>query len=290
MKNQIRYINKKALDCRLSDRSTNFIAPDLITGCAFKCAYCYMRRNKPYGIDISNNISEIITAIDVHSKSLFFPKNPDQTHDKYWTYDIGCNTDVALHYKHTAYNILFDYFKNNKHVFVSFATKYVNLNLLEYNPNRKLRIRFSLMPEIYRQILEPKTSTILERIKAIELFYDAGWDVHINFSPVIAYNNSSVLYEELFQLVDKTVPDRLKKFVKSEVIFLTHSEKMHLYNLKNNIPSEDILWAPLHQELKKSTYGGNVLRYKKDIKSKMISKFKVLHDKYIPWNTIRYIF
>ena len=40
IKNQIRYINKKTLDCRISDRSTNFIAPDFITGCAYKCAYC----------------------------------------------------------------------------------------------------------------------------------------------------------------------------------------------------------------------------------------------------------
>lgn len=290
MKKQIRYINKKTLDCRLSNRSTNFIAPDLITGCAFKCSYCYMRRNKPYGIDIANNLSEIITAIDTHSKSLSFPKNPDQTHEKYWTYDIGCNTDVALHYKHTDYNALFDYFKNNEHVFGSFATKYVNLNLLKYNPNRKLRIRFSLMPEVYRQILEPKTSPIIDRIKAIELFYNAGWDVHVNFSPVIAYNKSSKLYEELFKLLDDIVPNNIKPFVKSEVIFLTHNEKMHNYNLIHNPKAEELLWQPIYQELKKSTYGGYVLRYNHILKKQMIDKFKIIHLKHIPWNTIRYIF
>lgn len=290
MKNQIRFINKKSLGCRVSDRSTNFIAPDFITGCAFKCAYCYMRRNKPYGIDVATNISEIIYAIDRHSKSLIFPKQPDQTHAQYWTYDIGCNTDVSLHYKHSDYNSLFDYFRDNTHVFGSFATKYVNLNLLKYNPNRKLRIRFSLMPEIYREILEPKTSTIIDRIKAIELFYNAGWDVHVNFSPVIAYNNSSTLYEELFQLLDQTVPEHIKPFVKSEVIFLTHDEKMHKYNLQYNPKAEDLLWQPRYQEVKKSTYGGLVLRYNYILKNQMVAKFKQIHSKYIPWNTIRYIF
>ena len=290
MKNQIRYINKKALDCRVSDRSTNFIAPDFITGCAFKCAYCYMRRNKPYGIDIAKNILDIINAIDSHSKSLIFPKQPDQTHPRYWTYDIGCNTDVSLHYKHADYNLLFDYFKENDHVFGSFATKYVNLNLLKYHPNRKLRIRFSLMPEIYREILEPKTSPIIDRIKAIELFYNAGWDVHVNFSPVIAYNNSSILYEELFQLLDQTVPEHIKPFVKSEVIFLTHDEKMHKYNLEFNPKAEDLLWQPKYQEVKKSTYGGLVLRYNYILKNQMVAKFKQIHSKHIPWNTIRYIF
>ena len=290
MKNQIRYINKKALDCRLSDRSTNFIAPDFITGCAFKCAYCYLRRNKPYGIDIATNISDIINSVDIHSKTLMFPKQPDQTHDQFWTYDIGCNTDVSLHYKHIDYNTLFNYFKNNHRVFGSFATKYVNLNLLKYNPNRKLRIRFSLMPEVYRQILEPKTSSIIDRIKAIELFYNAGWDVHINFSPVIAYNNSSKLYEELFKLLDDIVPNHIKPFVKSEVIFLTHNEKMHNYNLINNPEAEKLLWQPSYQEIKKSTYGGFVLRYNHILKKQMIDKFKMLHSDIIPWNTIRYIF
>ena len=36
----LRYINRKTLSCRESNRSTNFIAPDLITGCGFKCSYC----------------------------------------------------------------------------------------------------------------------------------------------------------------------------------------------------------------------------------------------------------
>lgn len=286
----IRYINRKALECRVSDRSTNFIAPDIISGCAYQCSYCYMRRNKPYGVDIAKNLEDIINAVDVHSKSLVFPKVPDQTHSDFWTYDIGCNTDVALHYKHADYNSVFDYFKFSNISFGSFATKRVNNNLLKYNPDRKMRIRFSLMPQELSTILEPKTSLIVDRLKAIEPFYDAGWDVHVNFSPVIAYNNSSRLYEQLFKDLDQHVPDRIKNEVKSEVIFLTHDERMHKYNLINYPEAEDILWQPKYQEIKQSTYGGNVLRYNHIIKSSMINKFKQLHNSIVPWNTIRYIF
>jgi spore photoproduct lyase len=290
MKKQIRYINKKTLNCRLSDRSTNFIAPDLITGCAYKCAYCYMRRNKPYGIDVAKNPQDIINSISAHIETLKWPKQPDQTHTQYWTYDIGCNTDVALHYKHSEYFNLFEFFKNHPKAFGSFATKRVNLNLLKYNPNRKLRIRFSVMPEPFRQILEPNTSTIIERLEAVKLFYEAGWDVHLNFSPVIAYNKSSELYVELFKLINEMIPDNIKPYIKSEVIFLTHDQKMHEYNLTHNPKAEELLWQPQFQEIKKSTYGGYVLRYNYIIKNQMINKFKTLHSTYIPWNSIRYIF
>lgn len=290
MKKQIRYINKKTLNCRLSDRSTNFIAPDLITGCAYKCAYCYMRRNKPYGIDVAKNPQDIIDSISTHIETLKWPKLPDQTHSVFWTYDIGCNTDVALHYKHSEYFNLFEFFKNHPKAFGSFATKRVNLNLLKYNPNRKLRIRFSIMPEPFRQILEPNTSTIIERLEAVKLFYEAGWDVHLNFSPVIAYNKSSELYVELFKLINEIIPDNIKPYIKSEVIFLTHDQKMHEYNLTHNPKAEELLWQPQFQEIKKSTYGGYVLRYNYIIKNQMINKFKTLHSTYIPWNSIRYIF
>ncbi|WP_346554164.1 spore photoproduct lyase family protein [Alkanindiges illinoisensis] len=287
----MRYINRRALTCRVSNRSTNFIAPDLVTGCAYRCGYCYMRRNKPFGIDIAKNQSDIIAAIDQHVNGLAWPKNPDQTHETYWTYDIGCNTDVALHVKHADYLQLFDYFKSSEKAFGSFATKRVNLKLLDYDPNNKLRIRFSIMPETFRQILEPGTSSILERLDAVQLFIKAGWEVHLNYSPVIAYNQSSQQYEELFRLVDHKVPDQYKDRVKAEVIFLTHNEKMHLYNVQQGHEAiEQLLWQPQFQEIKQSGYGGEVLRYRYDIKAQMIRKFKQLHQAIIPWNTIRYIF
>lgn len=286
----IRTITRRTLVCRESNRSTNYIAPDAISGCAYQCTYCYLRRNKPFGVDVVINLDDIIQNVDDHVNTLCWPKTPDQTHNTFWTYDIGCNTDVSLHYKHQDYNKFFDYFVNNPKVFGSFATKYVNLKLLNYNPKRKMRIRFSLMPQEFSTILEPKTSLIVDRIKAIQLFYNAGWDVHINFSPVIAYGKSSQLYADLFKQVNELVPDHIKPYILSEVIFLTHSVKMHDYNLINAPEAEALLWQPQYQEFKKSTYGGSVLRYNQNTKPRMIKKFIELHDSIIPWNKIRYIF
>jgi spore photoproduct lyase len=78
--------------------------------------------------------------------------------------------------------------------------------------------------------------------------------------------------------------------VKAEVIFLTHNEGKHLYNLEHKLPGESLLWQPEVQESKVSQYGGKNIRYKAGLKKQYIDQFVELHDKYIPWNTIRYCF
>ena len=168
------------------------------------------------------------------------------------------------------------------------ATKYVNKELLKYNSNKKIRIRFSLMPEKKRQIHEPNTSTIQERIEAIDPFIEAGYDVHVNFSPIIVYDKWLHDYDELFCLLDKHVKN--KKGVLSECIFLTHEIHKHYRNLLNHPKTELDLRREEIQEYKTSQYGGENIRYKSYLKKEFVDKFKDLHDTLIPWNTIRYIF
>ena len=69
----------------------------------------------------------------------------------------------------------------------SFATKFVNRDLLSYDPQGKTRIRFSLMPEKVAKVVDVRTSPIAERIAAVNDFVQAGYEVHLNFSPVIVY-------------------------------------------------------------------------------------------------------
>ena len=121
-------------------------------------------------------------------------------------------------------------------------------------------------------------------------FIEAGYDIHINFSPVIITEDWLKHYEDLFKLVENNVKEEYKKNVKCEVIFLTHNENKHLQNIKNNLKGEELLWKPNIQENKISSYGGNNLRYKFQLKEKYITQFKKLHNEIIPWNTIRYIF
>ena len=280
-------VTRKSMVIRPSGRSTDFLTPTIIMGCGFECSYCYCKRHKTEGLNIAKNIEQILTEVDHHAWFADVEK-PNQTHPEYITYDIGCNSDMSLHLKHYDWVRVFDFFKAHPRAMGSFATKYVNEKLLEYNPEGKIRIRFSLMPQKYSNILEPNTTSIDLRIKAIDRFIKAGYDVHINFSPVIVTNDWLVEYGELFRSVLSTVDNKDK--VKAEVIFLTHNEGKHEYNLTNGIPGEDLLWQPKIQENKISEYGGENIRYKRELKAKYISEWTKLHDEIIPWNTIRYIF
>ena len=280
-------VTRKSMLIRPSGRSTDFISPSFGYGCLYNCSYCYMKRHKDKGLTVATNTGDILTAINNHA--FFTPVDkPNQTHAEYTTYDISCNEDFALHAKHHQWEKIFEFFRDHSIAMGSFATKYVNPKLLTFDPQGKVRIRFSLMPQHKSDLHEPSTSKIIDRIKAIDTFIDAGYDVHINFSPVIVYDGWLKDYANLFNMVNKHV--RYKDRVLAEVIFLTHNFKKHTVNLQRHPKTEVDLWVLDKQELKRSQYGGENTRYKLSLKSGYIQKFKQLHNQIIPWNTIRYIF
>lgn len=291
-KKLVEEVTRKSMIIRPSGRSTDFISPSFGHGCLYNCTYCYMKRHKAEGLTIADtkSVTDILTEINSHSWFDTTVEKPNQTHEKFITYDISCNEDFALHAKYHNWKRIFAFFRDHELAMGSFATKYVNRDLLEFDPQKKVRIRFSLMPEKLRAILEPNTSTIEERINAIREFQLAGYDVHVNFSPVVVYDGWLEDYEELFVHLNRESLRFKRQEVKAEVIFLTHNEEKHNYNLQNNLPGEELLWRPDIQETKISQYGGKNLRYTAGYKANLIEQFKELHQKVIPWNTIRYIF
>lgn len=289
MTSLITYSQRKSMLIRDNSRSADFMAPAFGFGCLYTCSYCTLKRHKPTGLMVATNTFDILTAINNHSYFAEVDK-PNQTHEKYITYDIAYNDDLPLHAKYYDWQSIFTFFKNHNVAMGTFATKYVNPKLLSFNPEGKIRIRFSLMPQDFSTILEPNTSKIIDRIKAINDFIEAGYDVHINFSPVIITLDWLKYYRILFEGIDGLVDRKYKDRVKCEVIFLTHNEGKHKYNIDNNIPGEDLLWKPELQETKISSNGDKNIRYRVKNKTKWINQFKELHAEIIPWNTIRYIF
>lgn len=286
---KVEKVIRKTMTIRPSGRSTDFISPSFGHGCLYNCSYCYMKRHKAEGLDIAKNTGDILTEINNHAWFATVDK-PNQTHPSLITYDISCNEDFALHAKHHDWRRIFDFFKDHPLAMGSFATKYVNKDLLKYNPEGKIRVRFSLMPPKFAAFLEPNTSFMASRIEAVNDFIEAGYDVHLNFSPVIVTDGWLEEYGALFTACNTLIRDEHKDKVKAEVIFLTHNAEKHEYNLQHNLPGEDLLWKPEIQEDKVSQYGGKNIRYKAGLKKQFINQFVSLHEELIPWNTIRYIF
>ena len=283
----IERVIRKSMLIRPSGRSTDFISPSFGYGCLYNCSYCYMKRHKDKGLTVASNTGDILTAINNHA--FFTPVDkPNQTHSQFTTYDISCNEDFALHAKHHDWKKIFEFFRDHPVAMGSFATKYVNPILKDFNPEGKVRIRFSLMPQHKSDLHEPKTSKIIDRIKAINAFIDAGYDVHVNYSPIIVYDGWLDDYADLFHMMNEHV--KYKDQVLAECIFLTHNFKKHTINLGRHPETEVDLWVLTKQELKTSQYGGENVRYKLGMKSEYINQFKQLHKSIVPWNKIRYIF
>ena len=227
-----------------------------------------------------------------------WPRKPNQTDPQFYTYDIGCNSDLSVDYAiFNGIKEILQFYKYHPRAKATFATKFVNRDLLGFDPQQKVRIRFSLMPAEISRLVDVRTDSVEKRIEAINDFYDAGYEVHLNFSPVIVYDQ--VLntnrdwrddYRELFKQVNEAVRPEVKAQMQCEVIFLTHNEAQHIMNLGINPKAEDLLWMPDFQETKRSSFGGINIRYQVKLKKRMIDTFINILTEEIPWCGIRYIF
>ena len=282
----------KTLVCRESGRSSDFIAPSLANGCVGACAYCYVDRNKRVNpITLFTNTEEILQAVDRHVHKQPWQKVPNQTHPRYYTYDIGCNSDIAVDAALSdTVRTAVAFFRHHPKAFATFATKFVNPELLTYDPQQKVRIRFSLMPARVSKLVDVRTDPIDKRIAAINDFYAAGYEVHLNFSPVIVYEGWQVEYWELFERLNEVVHPQVKAQMESEVIFLTHNFGQHQANLDINPKAEELIWTPEIQETKRSQFGGINVRYQHGLKAQLVAEFRQLQEEVIPWCPIRYIF
>lgn len=284
---------RKTLTLRPNGRSADFIAPGIANGCALSCAYCYVPRHKGYANPITTfaNIEDVLKALRKHAEGLGTKVESNSVDPHAWVYDLGENSDLsvdALISDNVRDQITL--FRDLPNAKASFATKYVNRELLNYDPQGRTRLRFSLMPASVARVVDIGTSTIPERLAAINEFVEAGYEVHLNFSPVIIFEGWTAAYTELFRQVDAVLSPQAKAQLAAEVIFLTHNAGLHEVNLGWHPKAEGLLWTPQWQETKRSQYGGINLRYRRGLKGQAVERFTALLRKELPYCTVRYAF
>lgn len=284
---------KKALAARPNSRSSHFVAPSQSNGCTMACSYCYVPRRKGFAnpISVFVNIEEISKYLFRHAQRQGFKMLADQIDPELWVYEIGensdCSVDAAISENVKDFVQLYRTIPNAK---ATFATKFVNRDLLDYDPQGKTRIRFSLMPQSISKIIDVRTSPIIDRIEAVNDFVDAGYEVHLNFSPVVYYEGWEKDYDDLLDMVNDALNEKSKQQLKCEVIFLTHNDRLHEINLGWHPKAEEYLWRPEWQETKFSQTGGKNVRYKRGLKSLLVDTFTNKLKEKLPYCEIRYAF
>jgi spore photoproduct lyase family protein len=284
---------KKSLSARPNGRSADFIAPSTANGCAMACAYCYVPRRKGYSnpITVFTNIDKITGYVARHVNRQGVKPAPNECDPQAWVYDIGENSDCSLDAR-ICDNVrdLVELFRWLPTAKASFATKHVNRDLLDWDPQGRTRIRFSLMPARDAKLLDIRTSPIAERIAAVNDFVAAGYEVHVNFSPVVVRDGWLTDWAELLDELDAGLDARARAQLAAEVIFLTHNEQLHEVNLGWHPKAEELLWRPALQEPKRSQNGARNVRYRTGDKGRYVSALTALIAERTPYCRIRYAF
>jgi spore photoproduct lyase len=285
---------KKGLGIRPFYRSADFIAPSQANGCAMACSYCYVARRKGNANPITAfvNIGEISDAIARHAAKQGMKLEATQADPELWVYELGTNSDLSVDAA-VGDNVsdLVALFRTLPNAKATFATKFVNRELLGYDPQGRTRIRFSLMPPETSKLVDVRTSRVEDRILAINDFVEAGYEVNVNFGPVILKDGWRDDYAELFSMLDDALSGRAKRQLAAEIIFLTHTEELHRLNLGWHPKGEELLWRPDLQEHKVSQASGSrVLRYKMGLKRPLVTEFKTLLAGRMPYCRVRYAF
>jgi spore photoproduct lyase len=277
---KIKYQETKSLTTKPNNNSANSIAPNMIYGCFGGCVntYCYMSRYNGTRVFVNTNVDDIFNSVLKWEKS--YVKVPDQQDPVYKMVDIACNTDLVLMQRHMS-EPLVQYLKrydDHPSLNSTMATKYPKLLTTDVNHFiKKPRVRISMMPQKYSSVLEPNMQSISSRIQDINRLKSLGWEVHINYSPVIFYNGWEEEYRMLFDEVK-----RVAGVNNCEIIALTnHKFQM----LKCNDAAKELM--KYSSEVKNKS---GVMRYPIKWKSQWIAKLINEYTKFFPKETIRYIF
>jgi spore photoproduct lyase family protein len=284
---------KRSLTARRNERSSDWIAPSTANGCAMACAYCYVPRRKGYAnpITVFANIEQIVGYLERHAARQGVKAEPNQCDPVDWVYDIGENSDCSADAL-VSDNVrdLVDLFARLPNAKASFATKLVNRDMLDWDPRGGTRVRFSLMPAAPSKLVDIRTSRIADRIAALDDFVEAGYEVHLNLSPVIVHEGWRAEWQELLEQVADGTSARTRAQLAAEVIFLTHNEGLHEVNLGWHPKAEELLWRPDLQQAKRSQSGQWNVRYKSPWKGRWVEELRGMVAATLPECRIRYAF
>ncbi len=168
-----------------------------------------MPRQKGYAhpITVFTNIEQITGYLRRHVARQGPKTEPDQCDPDAWVYDLGENSDCSVDAM-VSDNVadLVATFAELPTAKASFATKYVNRQLLDLDPRGRTRIRFSVMPEDDALVLYIRTSRVAERIAAVDDFVEAGYEVHLNLSPVVLRKGWEADWAHLLRRLDDELP------------------------------------------------------------------------------------
>ena len=196
---------------------SDFLVPYTSSGCSAMCLYCYLvcNYNKCSYLRLFVNREQMLDKIIKTTGNA----------DRELTFEIGSNSDLIL--ENTITNNLewtIENFSKKERGFLTFPTKFHMVDpILPLNHRGRIIARMSVNPQPIIMKVEFGTSSLEDRITAINKLGEAGYSVGLLIAPIILTDGWKNLYSDLInQLADQLLP-QTKKNLFIEIIFMTYS-------------------------------------------------------------------
>ncbi len=259
-----------------NNKISNYLVPYTSSGCTAMCLYCYLvcNYNKCSYLRLFVNREEMLEKII---------KTANESEEEL-VFEIGSNSDLILenwitgNLKWTIENF------NADKGYLTFPTKFDMVDdILDLKGKEKVIIRMSVNPKEIVQKIEIGTSSLENRVKAINKLADSGYKVGILIAPVIFLDDWKRLYEELIIYLKDNLSQKIKKNLFFEVIFMTYSFIHRKINEEAFPNSMDLYNKELMTGRGKGKY-----TYKQEMRKEGEENIGNLLKKYFPENKIIY--
>lgn len=196
---------------------SDWLVPYTSSGCRAMCMYCYLvcNYNKCSYLRLFMNREEMLERL------LRF----DGSRPEPQTYEIGSNSDLILE------NVITDnlpwtieHFACHGKGRLTFPTKFHMVQpLLHLDHRGKTVFRMSVNPEEIIRKVEFGTSSLPNRVKALNAMAEAGYPVGILIAPVILLPDWKCMYGELLEYLAEHLCKMVQNNGFLEIIFMTYS-------------------------------------------------------------------
>ncbi len=259
-------------------KTSDFLVPYTSSGCTAMCMYCYLvcNYNKCAYLRIFVNREEMLDKIIKTSEKS----------EKELTFEIGSNSDLILENTITG-NLVWtieNFVKSNKG-FLTFPTKFDMVDpILNLDHKNRIIIRMSVNPQEIINKVEFGTSSLKNRIEAINKLSKHGYKVGIIIAPIILIDNWQKYYQNLIKELAERLDNSIKEKVFFEMIFMTYS---YIHSKINEEAFPNAI--KLYDKNLMTVRGRGKYGYKKEVREEAEKFLREQMKKYFPNNSIEYI-
>lgn len=209
----IRKTHKYVENHKVSD----YLVPYTSSGCTAMCLYCYLvcNYNKCAYLRLFVNREQMLERLIKQGKKSEQPL----------TFEIGSNSDLVLENTITN-NLLYTIprFADEGIGNLTFPTKFHMVEpLLGLEHKGKIIFRMSVNPQALIRQIELGTSSLKQRIEAVNSMCEAGYPCGILIAPVILIDGWKELYIGLLKELKEGLSEKMKKQMFLEIILMTYS-------------------------------------------------------------------